>query len=164
MGKYSEDNLVAEATQILGGDEQVLAAGVFGRSELLPATMAGTAAGGIAGSFVNEGVGNVAGAVLGGIAAKHAYAESKGETLQLLVAVTPDHIHVLNRESGGRGDGDVASFDRATCRIEVKKFGLSRTIDIEDPASGESISLTGAAMGISPLAKGDKLVLQLLDD
>ena len=52
------------------------------------------------------------GAVLRRLSAKKAAAESKGVTIQLIVAVTAAHIHVLNRATDGRLTDHVASFER----------------------------------------------------
>lgn len=166
MGRNSEEALLAEAAELLGGGEAVRAAGVFGLAGLLGAATAGTVAGGVAGDVLGEGApaAGVAGALLGGMAAKRAYAASEGASLQLLVAVTDHTIHVLNRDRDEHLPVELARFDRATCHVTIKKFGLSRTVHLEDPATGEGLSLTGAAGGFSPLAKGDKLVLHLLAD
>lgn len=162
MGNYSEQDLLAEATTSIGGTDQVLAAGVFGLQDLLHAAMVGAAAGGVVGASAGGDAGNVAGAVLGGIAAKRAYAESQGTTLQLIVAVTATRIHVLNRDSGGRLPEVVATFDRPTCEVTIAKMGLSRIVHLKDTTSGETLVLTGTTMPLSQLAQGDKLVFALL--
>jgi len=162
MASYSEEDLVAEATTSIGGSDQVLAAGVFGLQDLLGVAMVGSAAGGAVGDVVGGGAGNLAGAVLGGIAAKRAYAESQGMTLQLIVALTAAHIFVLNRDSDGRLPDVVATFDRPTCEVTINKLGLSRIVHLKDGASGETLVLTGTTMPLSQLAKGDQVVVQLL--
>ncbi|CAN5565879.1 hypothetical protein BH10ACT3_BH10ACT3_04230 [soil metagenome] len=164
MTSYNEQDLVAEATTSIGGSDPVLAAGVFGLQDLLGAAMVGSAAGGVAGGAAGGGAGNVAGAVLGGIAAKRAYAESQGTTLQLILAVTSGQIFVLNRDSDGRLPDVVATFDRATCEVTITKMGLSRIVHLKDTTSGETLVLTGTTMPLSQLAKGDKVVFQLLSD
>lgn len=162
MGQYSEDALIAEATTALDGNGPVLAAGIFGLKDLLGAATAGTLAGGLTGSVVGGDAGNVAGAVLGGIAAKQAYAASQGATLQLVVAVTAEGIHVLNRDDTGRLPEQLATFDRASCEVTISKFGLSRIVELREPSTGETLSLTGTTMPLSALAKGDQLVMHLL--
>ncbi|MCC5951440.1 MAG: hypothetical protein JJU45_05025 [Acidimicrobiia bacterium] len=172
---YKEADLVAEATELLGdgdnGGEPVIAAGVFGLAGLALAATAGTALGGVVAEEVSTaapasaagGAANVAGAVLGGIVAKQAYAESQGASVQLLVAVTESTIHILNRDHDHL-PVQLASFDRATCEVTIKKFGLSRHVDLRDPETNAALHLTGAGGGFSPLAKGDKLVMALLSD
>lgn len=162
MGQYSEESLIAEATKVLGGEDPVLAAGIFGLKDLLGAATVGSAAGGLAGSAAGGDVGNVGGAVLGGIVAEQAYAASQGATLQLVVAVTGQRIHVLNRDDSGRLPEQLATFDRASCEVTVSKFGLSRIIELREPSTGEVLSLTGTTMPLSALAKGDQVVLHLL--
>ena len=162
MTGYNEQDLIAEATTSIGGSESVLAAGVFGLADLLRAAMVGSMAGGAAGDAAVGVAGNVAGAVLGGIAAKRAYAESQGTTLQLIVAVTGSRVYVLNRDSGGRLPDVVASFDRLSCEVTISKMGLSRIVHLKDVPSGETLVLTGTTLPLSPLAKGDKVVFALL--
>lgn len=162
MSGYSEDALVAEAAGVLGDDPPVLAAGVFGLAGLRTAATGGLVAGSMIGGLTNSGAAQLGGALLGDLAAKHAYAESKGASLQLLVAVTETHIHVLNRDPGERLAAALAVFEREHCEVTVRKFGLSRTVQLHDTRSGEALSLTGTTARPSPLAKGDRLVLELL--
>jgi hypothetical protein len=162
MSEYSEEALVAEATSVLGDDPPVLAAGVFGLAGLVTAATGGLVAGSMIGGLTDSIAGQVGGALLGDIAAKHAYAESKGATLQLVVAVTATHIHVLNRDPGERLAAALATFERETCEVTVRKFGLSRRVELRDTTGGEALSLTGTTARLSPLAKGDRLVLELL--
>ena len=164
MSGSSEEALIAEATAVLGGDPPVLAAGVFGLAGLLTAATGGLVAGSMVGGLSNSVAGQIGGALLGDLAAKHAYAESHGASVQLLVAVTETHIHVLNRDPAQRLAAALAVFERATCEVTVRKFGLSRTVQLHDTSSGEALSLTGTTARISPLAKGDRLVLALLGD
>lgn len=161
MGSYSEDELIAEATGVLGDGTEVLAAGVFGLQDLVLAATAGMVAGGAATEALG-GAADVAGSVLGGMVAKKATAESRGMTVQLVVAVTADEIVVLNRDTGGRLPDVVARFDRSTCEVTVKKMGLSRIVTLADPASGAQLVLTGTVAPFSALAKADKVVLHLL--
>lgn len=163
MGRYDESAIIDEASQILGGDEQVLAAGYFGLHDLLGAQIAGGTAGALTGSMATDAAGAGAlGAGLGGAAAVKAYAESQGVTVQLIVAVTEAHIHVLNRDTGGRLPDRVACLDRDDCDVEVKKFGLSRIISLTDRSSGATLQLHGAASPLSAQSKGDKAVLELI--
>jgi hypothetical protein len=161
MSRNTEDQLIQEATQILG-DETVLAAGYFALHDMIVAQIAGGTAGALGGSLLDDAVGGALGAGFGGLAAKKAAAEAKGVTIQLIVAVTAEHIHVLNRDTDGRLADHVARFDRSTCEVSISKFGLSRHITLTDPASGASLELIGGVSPIAPTAKGDKAVLGLL--
>ncbi len=161
MRTYSETDLIADATAVLGTDVEVLAAGVFGLQDLVLAATAGMVAGGVASDALG-GTADVASSVLGGMVAKKAYAESQGMTVQLVVAVTADEIVVLNRDTDGRLPDVVTRFDRASCEITIKKMGLSRIITLHDPASGAELKLTGTVAPFSMLAKADKVVLHLL--
>jgi hypothetical protein len=162
MSRYSEDQLIQEAQGILGDTEPVLAAGYFALHDLLVAQVVGGTTGAVGASMVDGTAGTALGAGFGGLAAKKATAEAHGVTIQLIVAVTEAHIHVLNRDTDGRLADHVAAFDRATCDVHVTKFGLSRNVTLTDPASGARLELIG---GVSPLAvtsKGDKAVLGLI--
>ncbi|WP_368497006.1 hypothetical protein [Herbiconiux sp. A18JL235] len=170
MSGFSEQELVAEARAALSAagepDGEVLAAGVFGLADLVFAEALGLAAGSVVGSGDGDSgaLGAGLGAALGGLAATKAAAEAQGVTVQLLVAVTDDTIHVLNRDTGGRLRTEVASFPRATTRATVEKVGLSRHLTLTDSATGTSIRLHGSTAWISAQAQGDKLVLELLAD
>jgi hypothetical protein len=161
MSRYDEDQLIKEAEGILG-DEKVLAAGYFALQDLIVAQIAGGTAGALGGSILDSTAGSALGAGFGGFAAKKAAAESKGVTIQMIVAVTADHIHVLNRDTDGRLTDHVARFDRGTCQVGVTKFGLSRHLTLTDPESGARLELTGGVSPIAVTAKGDKTVLKLL--
>ncbi len=159
MSRYDENELIAEAERILGEGESVVAAGYFGLRELVAAQIAGSTAGGAAGSLAaDEPIAAGLAAGLGGAAAVKAFAESQGVTVQMVVAVTPDAIHVLNRDTEGRLANRLVTFDRNDAHVVVTKRGLSRIVDISD-ASGAQITLEGSASPISQLAKGDKAVL-----
>lgn len=159
MSRYDENELIAEAERILGGDPPVVAAGYFGLKDLFAAQVAGATAGAAAGKLAADGgVGAGVGAALGGAAAVKAFAESQGVTVQLLVALTEQSIHVLNRDTGGRLPERVVSFDRHTATVHISKVGLSRMVEISDD-SGARIELHGTALPLSQLSKGDKAVL-----
>lgn len=161
MSRYDEDQLIQEAQGILG-DEKVVAAGYFALRDLIVAQIAGGTAGALGGSILDGTSGGALGAGFGGLAAKKAYAESKGVTIQMIVAITEDHIHVLNRDTEDRLADHVARFDRSTCKVEVTKFGLSRQLTLTDPGSGACLELTGGVSPLAVTAKGDKTVLKLL--
>ena len=81
--------------------------------------------------------------------------------MRLVVAVTTSAVHVLNSE---RSDlpSEVARFDRASTEVTVRKMGLSRIVELLDPATGAKVSLHGSVSPISAQSKPDKLVLNLL--
>ncbi len=159
MSRYGEDELIAEAEGILGDGQSVVAAGYFGLRDLISAQIAGGTVGSVAGGLASDGPFAAGlGAGLGGAAAVKAYAESQGVTVQMVVAVTADAIHVLNRNTAGRLADRVATFDRHAAHVVVTKRGLSRIVEISD-TSGARITLEGSASPISQLAKGDKAVL-----
>ena len=80
----------------------------------------------------------------------------------MLVAVTRTHIHVLDWITGSGPTQLLRSFDRSDTAVEIKKFGLSRHIHLQNRVSGDALGLTGSTSPISAEAKGDKAVLAAL--
>ena len=161
MPRSSEADLIAEARSILGADEEILGAGYFGLANLRDAMVAGGTAGGLAvtiGSDLNPGIGTLAGSLL----AVRASAEEQGVTVKLLVAITPDTIHVLNQDTDGRLRTEVVSFRRDHVTVDIQKVGLSRRLTLTDPDSGVSIELHGSVSWLAAQSTGDKVVLALL--
>jgi hypothetical protein len=95
-------------------------------------------------------------------AARDLNAKSHGVTLRMLLVVTPRQIHVLDWQTGSGPTRLLRSFDRGSTIVEVKKFGLSRRLHLQDRISGDSLALTGSASALSAEAKGDKAVLSAL--
>jgi len=159
----SSEALAAEAARVLGAAEPVQAAGIFGLQDLMAAQMVGNVAGGVTAGVADAGVAGQALATgLGGLAAKKVAAAAQGVTLQLIVAVTEQHLYVLNRDAEGKLPDVVARFDRTTAHVQVSKFGLSRIITITGADGVESITLHGSAGPFSSFAKADAVVLHLL--
>lgn len=158
-----EAALVAEANRVLGVDD-VQAAGLFGLADLAGAMIAGSVAGSAVGDLAGAGggVAEAAGAGFGAWAATRAAAQAKGMDVMLILAVTPQRIAVLNGEDGDQPPGVVAEFDRSSCQVRITKLGLSRTVELADPATGRRISLHGTVSPLMGRARADKSVLGLL--
>jgi hypothetical protein len=153
------EQLQAKAAAVLGADEPVVAAGIFG----LQSSYLALTAGGVVGSAaLGGGAGGVAGNAIGMHAARELHADAQGVTVRMLVAVTPTHIHVLDWVTGSGPTRLLRSFDRAGSGVEIKKLGLSRRLNLHDTVSGDALPLTGSVSPISPEAKGDKAVLAAL--
>jgi hypothetical protein len=155
------DALVAATSAELPGEE-VLAAGIFSLEVPVRATMADGLVGGIGGSVLGgalggSGAGNVLGSVAGMQVAEHRNAEQQGLSRQLAVAITPTKIHVISRHAGGTEATRVVSFDRDTCQVEVKNFGIGKFVHLTDPTDGHHVNL-----GASTLSKYDRKVMKLL--
>lgn len=159
-----EQALINDAAAAIGGDQEILAAGIFGlRDDYAKIAVAGLATGAAAdalGATSPLAQGAVAGATVH--ETRRLNAESKGVTTRMLVAVTAAAIHVLDRTELGATTRELLRFDRATTAVQVTRFGLSRHLDLADEGAGTSIGLTGSAAPFSPEAAGDKLVLHLL--
>ncbi|MEV8267069.1 hypothetical protein [Microbacterium sp. NPDC076911] len=164
MAKDSESEIVAEAHQILGDQEEILAAGHFGLANLIIAQIAGGTAGGIATESVtgSNSFSSALGVGLGGLAAVKASAEAQGVTMKMIVAITPEKIHLLNRDTGGRLRSEVATFRRDAVDIDIANIGLSRHVTLTDRPTGHVVELHGSVSWLSSQAKGDKIVLDLL--
>jgi len=161
MAGYDEQALIAEATAIIGTDEPVLAAGVFGLSELSAGQVAGGTAGAVGGGLVGGGLLAAIGSIIGSTAGTQAAAAAAGVSVQLLVAITADRIHVLDRDAAA-GTPEAATFDRAAVVATVEPLGASRRLTLTDPSSGEQLHLHGSVGWISAQAAGDTVVLGLL--
>lgn len=162
MSRYNETELIAEARAILGTDQEILGAGYFGLANLTEASTIGAAAGGIAGTAIGDDWTGALGAIAARNLAVKASAAQQGVTVQLIVAVTTDTIHVLNRESGGELRAEVVSSARSAVEVAITKVGASRHLTLTDPKTGASITLHGTVSWLSPLAEGDKIVFELL--
>jgi hypothetical protein len=151
--------LRAKAALVLGGAETILAAGIFGMQDNYLALTAGGVVGGtVGGSGATGVIGNVAGMHV----ARDLNAQSHGVTLRMLLAVTPTQIHILDWQTGSGPTRLLRSFERSSTTVEVKKFGLSRRLHLQDRISGDPLALTGSASALSAEAKGDKAVLAAL--
>jgi hypothetical protein len=161
-----EQELQREAAQIIGTDEEILAAAIFGlQDDYAKIFVAGAATGTAA--MVAGLEGPLAAGAIGGVtihAERAQNAASEGVTVRMLVAVTPTAIHLLDRTGLGETTRELMRFDRATTAVQVTKFGLSRTITLADEAAGKRIGLTGSTAFYVPEAAGDKLVLHLLSE
>jgi hypothetical protein len=159
-----EDELKAEAAQVIGVDEEIIAAGIFGlQDDYAKIAVAGVATGAVESALHLD---SPAAAGLGGVvaieASRQVHAKEEGVRVRMLVAVTPSRIHVLDRSTTGSTQRELMSFDRADTAVQITKFGLSRHLNL---AQGEQrLGLTGSVAAFSAEAGGDKLVLQLLAD
>ena len=156
----AKDGHIEAAQELIGPGEQIKALGSFGLQDNYAAVTAGAVAGDMA---VPKSAGPVAGAAgiaVGNFAAKQANAEAHGVTERMLVAVTESKIHILAMPMvGGEPERVLISFDRANTDVEVKKFGLSRRLNLEDRVSGQKLGLTGSEAKFAVGGKGDKAVL-----
>jgi hypothetical protein len=159
-----EKTLIDEARTVIGGDDEILAAGIFGlQDDYAKLAVAGVATGTTAAALDLSGPlaqGAVAGVTIH--ETRRLNAESKGLTTRMLVAVTANAIHILDRTELGATTREFLRFDRATTAVHVTKFGLSRHLNLADESAGASIGLTGSAAVFVPEAAGDKLVLHAL--
>lgn len=157
----NEAELVASAQQVLGDNQTVIAAGIFGLQDNYAAIMVGgLAAGAIAdelpGGALTEGA--AAGAAIH--VTRQVVAESKGVTVRMLVAVTDQQIVLFALNStGSTPQRELMRFNRATTECEISKFGASRHLKLTDKAAGQEIGLTGSAAFFSSYAEGAKAVL-----
>lgn len=158
-------DLISKASAVLGDGEPVMAAGIFALKDDHLAVGVGGVAGAGAGDAIFDGP--LATAV-GGAAAMHAtrsaIAASQGLTVRMLVAITPAHIRLLDWITGSGPSEVLASFDRHATTVKVTKFGLSRHVELTDPASGRSLVLTGSTAPFVSESKGDTAVLRALTE
>lgn len=162
MTHYDEDTLVAEAAQVIGDRETVHGAGMFYPTALSGASIKGSAIGGIAGTAVAGNVGNIVGMLAGRHELMDAAAADIQLSPELIVAVTDEHIYVLNRDTSTGLSPIARTFDRANAEVTIKKHGLMRRITITEPGTDQEIEVSGGTAVFNPAAKGDKIILALL--
>jgi hypothetical protein len=157
------NGLISKASVIVGNEQQVIAAGIFGLKDDYVAVGLGTVAGASVSDVLLDS--SLAGAV-GGAAGMHAtrgaLAASQGLTVRMLVAVTPERIWVLDWETGSGPTKELVSFNRSSTEVKISKFGLSRHLELHDPDSGRSLALSGSTAPFASESKGDKAVLKEL--
>ncbi len=156
--------MIATASAALGGNEEVLAAGIFGLQDNYAAiTVAGVATGVAMDSVAVPD--NPAADALKAAVTVHVtrtiIAESKGLSVRMLVAVTPHQIHVWKWSHEGIGD-KITDFNRELTVIQITKFGLSRHLNLLDSTRTNPLQLTGTTAFFSSESAGDKSVLDLL--
>lgn len=128
-----EAALIADAQGVIGDTEVVRQAGVFTRSSVGNGMLDGDILGG------------VTGAVIGGLV-EHQMAKKTGATtLRVIVAVTDQHIHVINWGSEADPDRIAHTFDRATTKVTSHRVGPGRSLKLRDKESGVHIKLDGGA-------------------
>jgi hypothetical protein len=155
--------LIGKAAGILGTEQAVIAAGIFGLKDDYLAVGLGAAAGGSIGdALLDNPLAGGVGAAAGMHATRAAIADSKGLTIRMLVAVTPERIRVLDWQTGSGPTKELLSFDRSSTDVKITKFGLSRHVELNDAASGRSLVLSGTTAPFSAESKGDKAVMKEL--
>lgn len=140
-----DERLIEEATRAVGGDVQVLAAGVFEPRGAMGGMLGVTAAG----LSTDNIVGEVAGAI-GGLAAGDVMAHEDDVPRHTLLAVTPDRLYAFSADAEhGRwvAQARFATFDRSSIRVTVHGRVNVRTLTVEDPASGRSYQWEGNRIG-----------------
>lgn len=162
MKHAGDEEYLVDAAKTALGDEQVLAAGIFGWQDLVKAQLVGGMTGATAGDVAGGGpLGAGVGAGVGSYVAKEAMAREHGMTPALLGVVTSSAIKVLNWDGEAAGD-EVISFDRSSTDVHISRMGLSRIIHLHDTTSGGEIKLHATAAPYLSQSKPDKLVLHLL--
>ena len=160
---HDPNDLIGKASAIVGDGQQIVAAGIFGLKDDYVAVGLGTVAGASVGDVLLDS--SLAGAV-GGAAGMHAtrsaLAASRGLTVRMLVAVTPEHIRVLDWDTGSGPTKELVSFHRSSTEVKVSKFGLSRHLELHDSDSGRSLTLSGSTAPFASESMGDKAVLKEL--
>jgi hypothetical protein len=161
MKHAGDEDYLQEAASRALGDEEVLAAGIFGWEDLVWAQIVGGTAAGVGAGVAGGGTAGAIATGIGGYAAKEAMAAAHGMTLELLGVVTASAIRILNWE-GDEAGKEILTFDRRTSDVHISRMGLSRIIHLHDTASGAEIKLHATAAPYLPQSKPDKVVLHLL--
>ncbi len=158
------DDLISKARLVLGDEVTITAAGVLGLQDNYAAILV---AGLAADTLVGDGTGGaLTSGVVGAVsthAARDINAQAHGVTTRMLVAVTPEAIHLLGLPAtGSTPNRELLHLARATTTCSVKKMGLSRRIHLSDAATGTEIGMTGSMAPFSAYTAGTKSVLSEL--
>ena len=151
------------AQAMLGENEQVIAAGVFGLRDSYKAIFVG----GVLTDIAMEALPHPAiidpfATVASIQASRSVNAKSKGVTIRMLVAVTDSKIRIFSLPSfGNRPERELVTFERSVTAVEVKKFGLSRHMTLRD-STGQDLGLTAGVAFYSKFATGAKSVIAAL--
>jgi hypothetical protein len=156
--------LISKAHVVLGDETTITAAGVLGLQDNYKALFAsGLAAGAVVGDVPG---GALTSGVVGAASthmARDINAEAQGVTTRMLVALTPETIHLLALPAvGSTPERELLRLSRDTTTCSVKKIGLSRRIYLTDSATGTEIGLSGSMAPFSAYAAGTKSVLSEL--
>lgn len=145
-----EAALIANAQGVIGDGEIVRHAGVFNRT-------------GVDNGMINgDLLGGVAGAVIGGVIA-HQHEKKAGlMSMRLIVAVTDEHIHVINWGDAPDPDRIAHTFDRATTKVASHRIAASRSLKLIDTETGVHIKLEGTAGKMLGQSGPDAAVIEAL--
>jgi hypothetical protein len=142
-------DLAREAT----GDDEIGVAGEFRPKGMLWKQAAGAAAGSLAGGAATGGNewGQTAGAI-GGAAAGTLASTGKGVPLEVVIAASPTKVYLLSTKHDGpvwmsRSLDLVHVIDREQMSVTIKKRMMTRTIVIEDEATGAKYEMEGLKIG-----------------
>lgn len=154
-----QQDLIEAAEKLIGDNEEIEAAGVFGLQDSYKAITAAGAASSLLPTGHSAAVSSLETAATIE-AARQANAAAEGVSERMGIVVTAEQIHVLRLSPmGTEVKGKLLSFDRANTDVEIKKFGLSRRIHLHDRESDRKLELTGSTVRVSRAAEGDKAVL-----
>lgn len=141
----SDEKLIESATQAIGGEEQVLAAGLFHPRGRMGGVVGSTAAGLSTDNIVGEVAGVAAAAMAG-----HATAELRDVPDHTMLAVTPTRLYAFVAKADGvhwRPAEAFATFDRSKIKVTVHARVNVHTLSIEDPDSGRTYEWEGNRIG-----------------
>lgn len=141
----SDEKLIDEAKAYLGGDEQILAAGMFEPRGTTGGMIGATGAG-----FATDNiVGEIAG-VAAGVESGRAMSHMDGVPRWTMLAVTPTTLYAIRCGQHGVGwqpQETFATIDRSKARVTVHGRVNVRTLSVEDPGSGRTYQWEGNRIG-----------------
>ena len=151
--------LIDLAERVAPAGEEVLAAGVFAVQDDHIANALGALGGSaVADELLDNPVAEGAGAAAGIHAARAAHAASEVVSLRMLVAVTQSAIRLYRLGTTGETPGaELMAFDRASCEVELGKFGAAEHITLR--AGDNAIALTGGIGLLATYKDGNKRVV-----
>ncbi len=156
-------DLVSRAQALLGSDQLILSAEIFGLKDTFATEAFASLAGAQTGTLlVTRPESSPSGKAVAVHATRHAAAERRGLSLRMLVVVTPAEIHILDWSADSGPTRILMSFDRATTEVAVHRLGLHRRVTLHDRTTGRVIPLIGTRGRRGAAAHGGRSVLAAL--
>ncbi len=159
--RASEAELATHAKRAITDEEPIVAAGAFWPNGATRETMEhGTVGGHKLGAVFGPNVGVVL-ALAETASGRGAPPEKYEMAKPMLVAVTPTRIHIIEPACGDAPaePRTVVSFDRATTIVHLKRWGLTRIVELDDDTADRHFRLHASVAPYMTRAVPEKAVL-----
>jgi hypothetical protein len=144
------------AARMLLPGAQILAAGVFGVQDQ-------AVAGGLLGVHAVRGsIDSLVGAPGRREPRPEVAAAQAHLAVSIMVAVSPQSIHICRWDERGRAIAEVARFPRGAVTVGVDQYRAASRVSLTDQRTGYRLVLTGTGSRLNPHGRGVRAVLRSL--